>query len=199
MGYICLNSLKFTYICLNWSSCSNGFTTNPSPGLRPPSLRQAGRGQGEGFVRPVRRLGISVRTLVNVRPWSAASLASVSAWAQRRCTDATLPYYNGNTTKNYKKILNLKRGMEQEITEPERCSCAGSARALACSGWRLANQFLLLIFSPPFSQAGHARPTGAITGRSYRLKGHSAIAGKDDKNRKTKSKSNESSTAEPAS
>jgi hypothetical protein len=39
----------------------------------------------------------------------------------------------------------------------------------------------------------------AITGRSYRLKDQAAIAGKEDKNKKTKSKSNEPSTAEPAS
>jgi DNA replication protein DnaC len=44
----------------------------------------------------------------------------------------------------------------------------------------------------------HAQ-TIAITGRSYRLKDHAAIAGKEDKNKKTKSKSNEPSTAEPAS
>jgi hypothetical protein len=41
--------------------------------------------------------------------------------------------------------------------------------------------------------------TIAITGRSYRLKDHAAIAGKGDKNKKIKSKSNEPSTAEPAS
>jgi hypothetical protein len=41
--------------------------------------------------------------------------------------------------------------------------------------------------------------TIAITGRGYRLKDHVAIAGKEDKNKKTKSKSNEGSTAEPAS
>jgi hypothetical protein len=34
---------------------------------------------------------------------------------------------------------------------------------------------------------------------SYRLQDHAAIAGKEDKNKKTKSKSNEPSTAEPAS
>jgi hypothetical protein len=44
----------------------------------------------------------------------------------------------------------------------------------------------------------HAQ-TIAITGRSYRLKDHAAVAGKEDKNKKTKSKSNEPSTAEPAS
>ncbi len=44
-----------------------------------------------------------------------------------------------------------------------------------------------------------------ITGRSYRLKDHAAIPGKEDKNKKTKSKSNDPgfaearpSTAEPA-
>jgi hypothetical protein len=41
--------------------------------------------------------------------------------------------------------------------------------------------------------------TIAITGRSYRLKERAAIAGKEDKNRKFKSKPNESSTAEPTS
>jgi hypothetical protein len=45
----------------------------------------------------------------------------------------------------------------------------------------------------------HHAQTIAITGRSYRLKDHAAIAGKEDKNKKTKSKSNEPSTAEPAS
>ena len=44
----------------------------------------------------------------------------------------------------------------------------------------------------------HAQ-TIAITGRSYRFKDHAAIAGKEDKNKKTKSKSNEPSTAEQAS
>src|SRR5262249_2442847 len=39
----------------------------------------------------------------------------------------------------------------------------------------------------------------AISGRSYRLKNQAAVAGKEDKNKKTKPKSNESSTAEPAS
>jgi len=46
--------------------------------------------------------------------------------------------------------------------------------------------------------AVHAQ-TIAITGRSYRLKDHAAIAGKEDKNKKTKSKSNEPLAAEPAS
>ena len=45
----------------------------------------------------------------------------------------------------------------------------------------------------------HHAQTIAITGRSYRLKDHAAIAGKEDKNKKAKSKSNEPSTAEPAS
>jgi len=45
----------------------------------------------------------------------------------------------------------------------------------------------------------HYAQTIAITGRSYRLKDHAVIAGKEDKNQKTKSKSNELSTAEPAS
>jgi DNA replication protein DnaC len=44
----------------------------------------------------------------------------------------------------------------------------------------------------------HAQ-TIAITGRSYRLKDHAAVAGKEDKSKKIKSKSNENSTAEPAS
>jgi hypothetical protein len=39
----------------------------------------------------------------------------------------------------------------------------------------------------------------AITGRSYRLKDHAAIGGKEDKNKKSKSKPNEPSIAEPAS
>ena len=45
----------------------------------------------------------------------------------------------------------------------------------------------------------HHAHTIAITGRSYRLKDHAAIVGKEDKNKKTKSKPNEPSTAEPAS
>jgi hypothetical protein len=51
----------------------------------------------------------------------------------------------------------------------------------------------------------HAQTIG-ITGHSYRLKDHAAIAGKEDKNKKAKSKSNDPgfaearpSTAEPAS
>jgi hypothetical protein len=36
-------------------------------------------------------------------------------------------------------------------------------------------------------------------GRSYRLKDHAVIAGKEDTNKQIKSKSNEPSTAEPAS
>ena len=56
----------------------------------------------------------------------------------------------------------------------------------------------------------HHAQTIAITGRSYRLKDHGAIAGKEDKNKKSKSKPNDPvcagsfaaarpSTAEPAS
>jgi hypothetical protein len=45
----------------------------------------------------------------------------------------------------------------------------------------------------------HDAQTIAITGRSYRLKDHAAIVGKEDKNDKAKSKTNEPSTAEPAS
>ena len=45
----------------------------------------------------------------------------------------------------------------------------------------------------------HHAQTIAITGRSYRLKDHAAIAGKEEKSKKIKSKSNEPSTAEPAS
>ena len=45
----------------------------------------------------------------------------------------------------------------------------------------------------------HHAQTIAITGRSYRLKNHTAIAGKEDKNKKAKSKPDEPSTAEPAS
>jgi DNA replication protein DnaC len=45
----------------------------------------------------------------------------------------------------------------------------------------------------------HHAQTIAITGQSYRLKDHAAIAGKEDKNKKAKSKPNEPSTAEPAS
>jgi hypothetical protein len=44
----------------------------------------------------------------------------------------------------------------------------------------------------------HAQ-TIAITGRSYRLKDHATIAGKEDKNKKIKSKLNEPSTAGAAS
>jgi len=45
----------------------------------------------------------------------------------------------------------------------------------------------------------HHAQTIAVTGRSFRLKDHAPIPGKEDKNKKTKSKSNEPSTAEPAS
>jgi len=45
----------------------------------------------------------------------------------------------------------------------------------------------------------HHAQTIAITGRSYRLKDHAAIAGKEDKTKKIKAKPNEPSTAEPAS
>jgi DNA replication protein DnaC len=45
----------------------------------------------------------------------------------------------------------------------------------------------------------HHAQTIAITGRSYRLKDHATVAGKEDKNKKAKSKSNEPSTAEPTS
>ncbi|MGD0411740.1 MAG: hypothetical protein ABSC18_08525 [Verrucomicrobiota bacterium] len=41
--------------------------------------------------------------------------------------------------------------------------------------------------------------TIAITGRSYRLKDHATIAGKEDKTKKTKSKPDEPSTAGAAS
>ena len=41
--------------------------------------------------------------------------------------------------------------------------------------------------------------TIAINGRSYRLKDHATAAGKEDKSKKTKSKSNDTSAAEPAS
>jgi hypothetical protein len=39
----------------------------------------------------------------------------------------------------------------------------------------------------------------AITGRSYRIKDHAAIVEREDKNKKSKSKPSEPSTAEPAS
>jgi IstB-like ATP binding protein len=45
----------------------------------------------------------------------------------------------------------------------------------------------------------HHAQTIATTGGSYRLKDHAAVAGKEDKNKRTKSKSNESSSAELAS
>ena len=45
----------------------------------------------------------------------------------------------------------------------------------------------------------HHAQTIAITGRSYRLKDHATIAGKEDKNKKSKSKSSEPSTAGAAS
>src|SRR6204780_1217360 len=45
----------------------------------------------------------------------------------------------------------------------------------------------------------HHAQTIAITGRSYSLKDHAAVPGKKDKTKKMKSKSNEPSTAEPAS
>ena len=49
----------------------------------------------------------------------------------------------------------------------------------------------------PFLAVALAAQTIAITGRSYRLKDHATIAGKEDKNKKAKSI--EPSTAEPAS
>ena len=45
----------------------------------------------------------------------------------------------------------------------------------------------------------HHAQTIAINGRSYRLKDHATAAGKEDKSKKTKSKSNDTSAAEPAS
>jgi len=45
----------------------------------------------------------------------------------------------------------------------------------------------------------HHAQTIAITGRSYRLKDHATISGKEDKTKKIKSKPNEPPTAEPAS
>jgi hypothetical protein len=45
----------------------------------------------------------------------------------------------------------------------------------------------------------HHAQTIAITGKSYRLKDRAAIAGKEGKNKKAKSKSSKPSTAEPAS
>jgi hypothetical protein len=45
----------------------------------------------------------------------------------------------------------------------------------------------------------HHAQTIAMTGRSNRLKDDAAIAGKEDKNKKSKARSNESSTSEPVS
>jgi DNA replication protein DnaC len=45
----------------------------------------------------------------------------------------------------------------------------------------------------------HHAQTIAITGRSYRLKDHAAVVGKEDKSKKSKSQSNEPSTAGSAS
>ena len=45
----------------------------------------------------------------------------------------------------------------------------------------------------------HHAQTIAITGRSYQLKDHATAAGKDDKNKKLKSRPDEPSSAEPAS
>lgn len=45
----------------------------------------------------------------------------------------------------------------------------------------------------------HHAPTIAINGRSDRLKNHATAAGKEDKSKKAKSKSNDTSAAEPAS
>jgi hypothetical protein len=44
----------------------------------------------------------------------------------------------------------------------------------------------------------HHAQTITITGRSYRLKDHATVAGKEDKNKKSKAKSDEPPTAEPA-
>jgi hypothetical protein len=46
---------------------------------------------------------------------------------------------------------------------------------------------------------GLCREFSEIAASEYRLKDHAAIAGKEDKNKKPKSKPNEPSTAEPAS
>ena len=56
----------------------------------------------------------------------------------------------------------------------------------------------------PLEQSEHREcpavaQTIAINGRSYRLKDHATAAGKEDKSKKTKSKSNDTSAAEPAS
>jgi len=45
----------------------------------------------------------------------------------------------------------------------------------------------------------HHAQTIAITGGSYRLKDHATVAGKEDKNKRSKSKPDEPSTADPAS
>jgi hypothetical protein len=45
----------------------------------------------------------------------------------------------------------------------------------------------------------HHAQTIAITGRNYRLKDHGVAGGKKDKSKKTKSKSNDASAAEPVS
>ncbi len=45
----------------------------------------------------------------------------------------------------------------------------------------------------------HHAQTIAILGRSYRLKDHAAVAGKQDKSKKAKSKSNEPFAAKPTS
>jgi hypothetical protein len=45
----------------------------------------------------------------------------------------------------------------------------------------------------------HHAQTGAFAGRSYRLKDHVTIDGKESKNKKNRVKPNEPSTAEPAS
>jgi len=57
------------------------------------------------------------------------------------------------------------------------------------------SQHLRINITPSCSNA----QTIAINGRSYRLKDHATAAGKEDKSKKTKSKSNDTSAAEPAS
>ena len=50
-----------------------------------------------------------------------------------------------------------------------------------------------------FDRFLHHAQTMGFTGRSDRLKDHAGIPGKEEKNKKSKSKPNEPSTAEPAS
>jgi hypothetical protein len=69
----------------------------------------------------------------------------------------------------------------------QECYLRGFPAGRTCRASSILDRFL------------HHAQTIAITGRSYRLKDHATVGGKEDKTKKIKSKPNEPSTAEPAS